>query len=161
MSSCGTVTQWSEDRGFGFISPHGGGQKIFVHRSQVQVGTVLRLNDQVRYDAQPDAVKGKPRAVNVSGAAGACRTQAAAETRSSRRAKQAPKKKTAQEAAFAADRANDELGELAMRRAKQHFLSVGMADPDAECESRRPETYKRIVTTSSSSSASSASSSSY
>ncbi len=61
----GTVKFFSDDRGFGFITPDEGGKDLFVHHSAI-VGDgyrSLQENAKVSYDEEADA-KG-PRAVNV------------------------------------------------------------------------------------------------
>jgi CspA family cold shock protein len=61
----GTVKFFSDDKGFGFITPDEGGKDLFVHHSSI-VGDgyrSLQENAKVSYDEEADA-KG-PRAVNV------------------------------------------------------------------------------------------------
>ncbi|MGH2837710.1 MAG: cold-shock protein [Thermoleophilaceae bacterium] len=61
----GTVKFFSDDKGFGFITPDEGGKDLFVHHSAI-VGDgyrSLQENAKVSYDEEADA-KG-PRAVNV------------------------------------------------------------------------------------------------
>jgi CspA family cold shock protein len=60
----GTVKFFSDDKGFGFITPDEGGKDLFVHHSAI-VGDgyrSLQENAKVSYDEEADA-KG-PRAVN-------------------------------------------------------------------------------------------------
>ena len=61
----GTVKFFSDDKGFGFITPDEGGKDLFVHHSAI-IGEgyrSLQENAKVSYDEEADA-KG-PRAVNV------------------------------------------------------------------------------------------------
>lgn len=45
----GTVARYDADRGFGFITPDGGGEDLFVHVSVVRGDEVLEEGDRVRY----------------------------------------------------------------------------------------------------------------
>jgi len=61
----GKVKWFSDQKGFGFITPNDGSKDVFVHHSAIQ-GTgfkTLAENDVVRYDVE-QGEKG-PRAVNV------------------------------------------------------------------------------------------------
>jgi cold shock protein len=58
----GTVKFFNESKGFGFITPHGGGKEVFVHVT----GLIdkIRENDEVTYEVEegkkgPSAVKVK------------------------------------------------------------------------------------------------------
>jgi len=67
----GTVHKWVEDRGFGFISPVGGGsgEDVFVHKSAFGGGS-LSEGMSVFYDVDGQPQPGqKARAINVSGPA--------------------------------------------------------------------------------------------
>lgn len=62
----GRITRWNDDRGFGFITPHGSRNLVFVHLSafadQPQ-GPVL--NAMVDYELSDDKI-GRPKAENVT-----------------------------------------------------------------------------------------------
>lgn len=60
----GTVKFFSQDKGFGFITPDGGGQDVFVHVSAVQ-GATLRDGVKVSYEIGQDRKTGKSKAENV------------------------------------------------------------------------------------------------
>ena len=59
----GSVKFYNEDKGFGFITPDGGGKDLYVHSTAVQNGPI-KEGDKVEFEiGQGD--KG-PRAENVS-----------------------------------------------------------------------------------------------
>jgi cold shock protein len=62
----GTVKFFSDQKGFGFITPDEGGKDLFVHQSAINAEGFrsLRENQRVTFEVQQDA-KG-PRAVNVT-----------------------------------------------------------------------------------------------
>ena len=61
-----TVTIWKDDRGFGFIQPDDGGDRIFVNVKDFAQGLARpAVGDPVRFRTEIDP-SGKPRAVSVS-----------------------------------------------------------------------------------------------
>ena len=61
----GTVKFFDTSKGFGFISPEGGGKDVFVHATAVEAAGMRSLNEgqKVSFDIQPDARGAK--AVNL------------------------------------------------------------------------------------------------
>ncbi|MBP6014435.1 MAG: cold-shock protein [Alphaproteobacteria bacterium] len=68
MSATGTVKFFNTTKGFGFISPDGGGKDIFVHATAVERAGMRSLNEgqRVTFDTESDA-RG-PKAVNLRAA---------------------------------------------------------------------------------------------
>jgi len=61
----GTLSQWNDDRGFGFVTPAQGGQAVFVHISAFpRGGQRPQLHESVSFEIELDN-KGKKRAVSV------------------------------------------------------------------------------------------------
>ena len=62
----GTVKFFNEMKGYGFITPDGGGQDAFVHISAVEAAGMRSLaNEQrVEYDLAPDK-RGRESATNI------------------------------------------------------------------------------------------------
>jgi CspA family cold shock protein len=61
----GTVKFFNTNKGFGFISPEGGGKDVFVHATAVEASGMRTLSEgqRVSFDIQPDAKGSK--AVNL------------------------------------------------------------------------------------------------
>jgi CspA family cold shock protein len=64
----GTVKFFNTNKGFGFISPEGGGKDVFVHATAVEMSglSVLSEGQRVSFDIQPDPKGSK--AVNLQAA---------------------------------------------------------------------------------------------
>ncbi|HEX8578124.1 MAG TPA: cold-shock protein [Allosphingosinicella sp.] len=65
----GTVKFFNSDKGYGFISPDGGGNDAFVHISAVQAAGMMGLDrdQRVTYELETDR-RGKTSAVNIQSA---------------------------------------------------------------------------------------------
>lgn len=64
----GTVKFFATDKGFGFISPDGGGPDVFVHISEVERSGMRSLQEgqKVSFETKMDPRKGKPNATNLA-----------------------------------------------------------------------------------------------
>lgn len=53
----GTVKFFNAQKGFGFISPDGGGKDVFVHATAVEAAGIRTLAEgqRVTFDVQPDS----------------------------------------------------------------------------------------------------------
>lgn len=63
----GTVKWFNETKGYGFISPDGGGNDVFVHISAVERAGLRSLNDgqKISYELVADKRSGKQSADNL------------------------------------------------------------------------------------------------
>jgi CspA family cold shock protein len=61
----GTVAKFFDDKGYGFITPDGGGKDVFVHHAEIMMDgfKTLRPGQRVTFDLSQEA-KG-PKASNV------------------------------------------------------------------------------------------------
>ena len=72
----GTITQWKDDKGFGFIVSEDGGEKLFFHISAVKTqGRRPQVHDVVLYESMRDSQgRLKAKAVVIEGAISAPKT---------------------------------------------------------------------------------------
>lgn len=64
----GTVKFFNQSKGFGFITPDGGGKDVFVHVSAVERSGLPALDEGMRvaFDTEPDKRGKGPKAINLS-----------------------------------------------------------------------------------------------
>ena len=64
----GTVKLFNTNKGYGFITPEGGGKDVFVHVTAVEAARMppLREGQRVSFDVVTD--RGKPAATNLKAA---------------------------------------------------------------------------------------------
>jgi CspA family cold shock protein len=67
MRQNGTVKFFNQAKGYGFISPAGGGNDVFVHITAVQRSGIPELSEnmKVSFEVQPDKKGRGPQAVNL------------------------------------------------------------------------------------------------
>ena len=63
----GAVKFFNTDRGFGFITPEGGGPDVFVHISALEAAGIRSVSegDRLSFDAVMDQRRGKTNAQNI------------------------------------------------------------------------------------------------
>ena len=63
----GAVKFFNTDRGFGFITPEGGGPDVFVHISALEAAGIQSVSegDRLSFDAVMDQRRGKTNAQNI------------------------------------------------------------------------------------------------
>ena len=62
----GTVKWFSDDKGFGFITPDEPGKDLFVHHSAINVEGYRSLAEGAKVSYESEAGEKGPKAVNVS-----------------------------------------------------------------------------------------------
>jgi len=62
----GTVKWFSDDKGFGFITPDDGGRDLFVHFTGITGDGYRSLSEGVKVSYEEEAGPKGPKAVNVS-----------------------------------------------------------------------------------------------
>lgn len=67
MRQNGTVKFFNAQKGYGFITPDGGGKDVFVHVTAVEQSGMHDLNEgsRVSFDTEPDKRGKGPKAVNL------------------------------------------------------------------------------------------------
>ena len=67
MRQTGTVKFFNQSKGFGFITPDGGGKDVFVHITAVQRSGMESLDDgqRVSFETEADKRDRGPQAVNL------------------------------------------------------------------------------------------------
>ncbi len=63
--SKGTVKWFNADKGFGFITPEGGGKDLFVHHSEIKTSGYATLNDGQQVEFEEGQGQKGPCATNV------------------------------------------------------------------------------------------------
>ncbi|HET8535933.1 MAG TPA: cold-shock protein [Solirubrobacteraceae bacterium] len=61
----GTVKWFSDDKGFGFITPDDGDRDLFVHHSGIQMEGYRSLSEGLRVSYEEEQGDKGPKAVNV------------------------------------------------------------------------------------------------
>jgi uncharacterized membrane protein YsdA (DUF1294 family)/cold shock CspA family protein len=62
----GKITDWKDEKGFGFVTPNGGGPRVFVHIKSFSSRNRRPVGDElVTYELTSDA-RGRPQGVNVA-----------------------------------------------------------------------------------------------
>ena len=61
----GTVKWFNATKGFGFITPEGGGEDLFVHQSEIQVQGYRELAEGQRVEFEKTAGQKGPQASSV------------------------------------------------------------------------------------------------
>jgi CspA family cold shock protein len=70
MRQTGTVKFFNQSKGFGFITPDGGGKDVFVHITAVERSSVGALTENMRvsFETEPDKRGKGPKAVDLQAA---------------------------------------------------------------------------------------------
>ena len=61
----GTVKWFDEGKGFGFITPDGGGKDLFAHHSEIKTTGFRKLSEAQRVEFEVVAGKKGPQASNI------------------------------------------------------------------------------------------------
>jgi cold shock protein len=61
----GTVKWFNDDKGFGFVTPEGGGQDLFVHHTGIAGSGFKSLQEGARVSYDEEQGDKGPKAVNV------------------------------------------------------------------------------------------------
>ena len=66
MAQQGTVKWFNAEKGYGFITPDGGGPDLFVHHTAIQGTGFKTLNEQQRVNFEVGQGQKGPQATNVT-----------------------------------------------------------------------------------------------
>lgn len=66
----GTVKWFNAQKGFGFITPGGGGEDLFVHQSAIQATGFRTLSENESVEYEVEQADGKDKAINVTSKGG-------------------------------------------------------------------------------------------
>jgi CspA family cold shock protein len=68
MRQTGTVKFYNEQKGYGFITPEGGGKDVFVHVTAVEQSGMkgLKEGQRISFETEPDKRGKGPKAVNLT-----------------------------------------------------------------------------------------------
>ena len=62
----GRITDWKDDKGYGFVSPNGGGPRVFVHVASFANRSRRPIqSDLVTYELEADE-RGRPKGINIA-----------------------------------------------------------------------------------------------
>ena len=65
MRYAGRISEWHDDKGYGFVAPNGGGERCFVHARDFEAGSRRpAAGDLISFEASLDP-KGRPKAVRA------------------------------------------------------------------------------------------------
>ncbi|MCX7011513.1 MAG: cold shock domain-containing protein [Candidatus Sumerlaeota bacterium] len=63
--SIGTVKWFNENKGYGFVSPEGGGEDLFIHHSNIATEGFRTLHEGQKVEFESAAGRKGPEAINL------------------------------------------------------------------------------------------------